>query len=239
MYVEVPRVSGKGRHRNLGLTRYRCLRNTSALEASFLHLRASVHPCSKSVGLPTLHVRLNMWDWSWNTRALQVSGEIPNVGHPWLWLVDQLADVCTGSDMFPDGSELPVTLRKWTRTNTALKSCTIRGVDWEVLKARNLCKSNGVRVSPLTDEDTLKIVLKFPELVKTNDWVQLEKVSGIRTNTFALEAMRQRCTDVALQCPALQADNLPALKAKLRSTAPDAPRSLHRPPTLSANLETV
>jgi len=97
----------------------------------------------------------------------------------------------TGSDMFPDGSELPVTLRKWTRTNTALKSCTIRGVDWEVLKARNLCKSNGVRVSPLTDEDTVKIVLNFPELVKTNDWVQLEKVSGIRTNSFALETMRQ------------------------------------------------
>ncbi len=85
--------------------------------------------------------------------------------------------MCTGSDMFPEGSEacggsvreacggsvreacggsvreacagsvreacsgsvreacagsvreLPVTLRKWTRTNTALKSCTIRGVD--------------------------------------------------------------------------------------------------------------
>ena len=82
-------------------------------------------------------------------------------------------------------------------------------------------------------------MLKFPELVSTNDWVQLEKVSGIRTNTFALESMRQRCTDVALQCPALQANNLPALKAKLRSTAPDAPRSVHRPPTLSANLGTA
>jgi hypothetical protein len=79
-----------------------------------------------------------MWDWSWNTRALQVSGEIPHVGHPWLWVVDQLADVYTGSDMLPDGAVLPVTLRQWTRTNTALKSCTIRGVDWEVLKARNL-----------------------------------------------------------------------------------------------------
>jgi hypothetical protein len=74
---------------------------------------------------------------------------------------------------------------------------------------------------------------------KTNDWVQLEKVSGIRTNTFALEAMRQRCIHVALQCPALQANNLPALKAKLRSTAPDAPRSVLRPPTLSANLGTA
>ena len=106
--------------------------------------------------------------------------------------------------MFPDGTVLPVTLCQWTRTNTVLKSCTIRGVDWEVLKARNLFKSNGVRVSPLTDEDTVKIVLKFPDLVKTNDWVQLEKASSILTNTFALEAMRQRCTDVALQCPDLE-----------------------------------
>jgi hypothetical protein len=138
-----------------------------------------------------------MWDWSWNTRVLQVSEEIPNVGHPWLWVVDQLPDVCTGSDMFPDGSDLPVTLCKWTHTNTVLKSCTIRGVDWEKVKTRDLCK-------PLTDEDTVKIVLKFPDLVKTNDWVQLDKVSGIRTNSFVLEAMRQRCTDVSLQCPALQ-----------------------------------
>jgi hypothetical protein len=71
-------------------------------------------------------------------------------------------------------------------------------------------------------------VLKVPDLVKSNDWVQLEKASGIRTNTFALEAMRQRCTDVALQCPDLEARGLPALRAKLRSTAPDAPRSATR-----------
>ncbi len=77
------------------------------------------------------------------------------------------------------------------------------------------------------------------ELVKTNDWVQLEKVSGIRTIAFSLEAMRQRCTDVPLQCPALEANNLPVLRAKLRSTAPNAPRSVHRPPTLSANLGTA
>ena len=198
-----------------------------------------MHPCAKSVGMSTLHVRLKMQDWSWNTRALQVSGEIPNIGHPCLWVVDQLADVCTGSDMFPDGAVLTVTLRQWTRTNTTFKSCTIRGVVWEVLKDRNLYKSNGVRVSPLTDEDTVKVVLKYPDLVKTNDWVQLEKASGIRTNTFALEAMRQRCTDVALQCPDLEARGLPALRAKLRSTAQNAPRLAHTPPTLSPNLGTT
>ena len=32
---------------------------------------------------------------------------------------------------------------------------------------------------------------------------------------------------------------MPTLKSKLRSTAPDAPRSVLRPPTLSANLATA
>ena len=32
---------------------------------------------------------------------------------------------------------------------------------------------------------------------------------------------------------------MPVLKDKLRSTTPDAPRSVHRPPTLSANLGTA
>ena len=94
-------------------------------------------------------------------------------------------------------------------------------------------------MSPLTDEDTVKIVLKFPDLVNTNDWVQLEKASGIRTNTFTLEAIRQRCTDAALQCPALEVNGLSTVRTKLRSTVPDAPRSAHRPPTLSANLDTA
>ncbi len=44
---------------------------------------------------------------------------------------------------------------------------------------------------------------------------------------------------MALQFSALQANNLYALKAQLRSTAPDAPRSVHRPPTLSVNLGTA
>ena len=78
-----------------------------------------------------------------------------------LWLVDQLADVCSESDMFPPGSPLPVSLRGWTRTQTNCKSCTIRGVDWEVVNARNQCKLNGVQVSELTDEETLKRVLQF------------------------------------------------------------------------------
>jgi hypothetical protein len=153
------------------LTKYRSLRTTSALEVSFVHLHSSIHPCSKTVGLCTLHVRLCLWDWTWNTRALQKSGDIPNVQHSWLWLVDQLADVCSESDMFLLGSPLPVSLCVWTRTQTNYKSCIIRGVDWEVVNARNQCKLNGVQVSELNDEETLKRVLQFPDLVRTNDWM--------------------------------------------------------------------
>jgi hypothetical protein len=32
----------------------------------------------------------------------------------------------------------------------------VRGVDWQVVKTRNLSKVNGVRVSQLTDENTSK-----------------------------------------------------------------------------------
>jgi hypothetical protein len=220
------------------LTKYRSLRTTSALEASFLHLHSSIHPCSKAVGLRTLHVRLCLWDWTWNTRALQKSGEIPNVQHSWLWLVDQLADVCSESDMFPPGSPLPVSLRDWTRTQTNYKSCTIRGVDWEVVNTRNQCKLNGVQVSELTAEETLKLVLQFPDLVRTNDWVQLEIASGIRTNSYALESMMTRCTNAALEYPHLEACGLGSLKATLRSTAPESPRSTLQSAALVSNLGT-
>ena len=140
--------------------------------------------------------------------------------------------------MFPPGSPLPVSLRGWTRTQTNCKSCTIRGVDWEVVNARNQCKLNGVQVSELTDEETLKRVLQFPDLVRTNDWVQLEMASGIRTNSYALESMMTRCTNAALEYPHLEACGLGSLKATLRSTAPEAPRSALQPATLVSNLGT-
>jgi hypothetical protein len=60
-------------------------------------------------------------------------------------------------------------------------------------------------VSELTDEETLKCVLQFPDLVRTNDWVQLEMVSGIRTNSYALESMMTRCTNATLEHPHLEA----------------------------------
>ena len=140
--------------------------------------------------------------------------------------------------MFPPGSPLPVSLRDWTRTHTNCKSCTIRGVDWEVVNARNLCKLHGVQVSELTTEETLKRVLQFPDLVRTNDWVQLEMASGIRTNSYALESMMTRCTNAALEYPHLEACGLGSLKATLRSTAPEAPRSALQPAALVSNLET-
>ena len=223
----------QGPHR---LIRYRCLRTSSGLEASFLHYRASMHPGGKALSLGSLHVRSNLWDWGWNTHALQRSGEIPEVGHSWLWLVDLLADVCSTSKMFPNVEDLPKELRHWTRTKTGCKPCTIRGVDWECVKARNACKEAGTDISPLTSEDTVKRVLEYPELIRTQDWVQLEKVSGIRTNASALQTLLQRCIGAGLQYPHLEACGLANLRAGLRTRAQGAPTAVYRPPSLQAEL---
>ena len=51
--------------------------------------------------------------------------------------MDQLADVCNGSDMFPEGSVLPVTLRKWTSSASSaedLISIVVCGACWNSQK---------------------------------------------------------------------------------------------------------
>ncbi len=93
-------------------------------------------------------------------------------------------------------------------------------------------------MSELTTEETLKRVLQFPDLVRTNDWVQLEMASSIRTNSFALESMMTRCTNAALEYPHLEACGLGSLKGTLRSTAPEAPRSILQSAALVSNLGT-
>ena len=50
--------------------------------------------------------------------------------------------------------------------------------------------------------------------------------------------MMTRCTNAALEYPHLEACGLGSLKATLRSTAPEAPRSTLQPPTLVSNLGT-
>ena len=236
MYVVLKQKVQRHRQGPHRLIRYRCLRTSSGLEASFLHYRASMHPGGKALSLESLHVRHNLWEWGWNTDALQQSGEIPEVGHSWLWLVDLLADVCSTSKMFPNAQDLPKEVRHWTRTKTGCQPCTIRGVDWECVKARNACKAAGTDISPLTSEDTVKRVLEYPKLIQTQDWVQLEKVAGIRTNTSALQALLQRCTGAGLQYPHLEACGLANLRAGLRTRAQDAPTDVYRPPSLEAEL---
>ena len=158
------------------------------------------------------------------------------VGHSWLWLVDLLADVCSTSKMFPNAQDLPKEVRHWTRTKTGCQPCTIRGVDWECVKARNACKAAGTDISPLTSEDTVKRVLEYPDLIRKQDCVQLEKVTGIRTNASALEALRQRCIGAGLQYPHLEACGLANLRAGLRTRAQDAPTGVYQPPSLEAEL---
>jgi len=104
------------------------------------------------------------------------------------------------------------------------------------VKARNACKAAGTDISPLTSEDTVKRVLEYPDLIRKQDWVQLEKVTGIRTNASALEALRQRCIGAGLQYPHLEACGLANLRAGLRTRAQGAPTGVYRPPSLEVEL---
>jgi hypothetical protein len=104
------------------------------------------------------------------------------------------------------------------------------------VKARNACKAAGTDISPLTSEDTVKRVLEYPDLIRKQDWVQLEKVAGIRTNASALQALLQRCTGAGLQYPHLEACGLANLRAGLRTRAQGAPTAVYRPPSLQAEL---
>ena len=142
------------------------------------------------------------------------------------------------SDQAHDLEGVQVTREVKGLTQTDCKSCSIRGVDWEVVNTRNLYKLNGVQVSELTTEETLKLALQFPDLVRTNDWVQLEMASGIRTNSYALESMMTRCTNVALKYPHLETCGLGSLRVTLRSTSPETPRSVFQSPTIVSNLGT-
>ena len=107
------------------------------------------------------------------------------------------------------------------------------------MKARNACKAAGTDISPLTSEAVVKCVLETPEsreCIRTQDWVQLEKVSGVRTNASALYALYQRCITAGLQYPHLEACGLANLRAGLRTQAHKAPLHVHKPPSLESNL---
>ncbi len=62
--------------------------------------------------------------------------------------------------------------------------------------------------------------------------------SGIRTNSYVLESMMTRCNTADLENPHLEACGLGSLKATLRSTAPEVPRSELEPVVPLSNLGT-
>ena len=69
-------------------------------------------------------IRANMFDYVWNVRTGMKIGDIPQVGHSWLWLLDYLKDILKE---YPE-SEHPDYLQKWRRTRTKEDPLTQRGI---------------------------------------------------------------------------------------------------------------
>ena len=222
MYRVVLRTPGR-------LPVYRCLRTTAALEAYFNHYHHSCKPGAKGMGLETLDVHTNLFDWGWNVQAAEHASVIPHVGHSWLWLLDTLAAICQD---LPDDTK-PRSLRHWKPINTSQKPCTFRGVDWEVY---NLHQESPIDVCSLHREQDIVAVLQFKDLVLRRDWEQLEEKTGIRTNAKALDSLITRAIDRGMSYPVALANGLDELRASLWTNAPEAPTGAQLPgmPSFSA-----
>jgi hypothetical protein len=151
------------------------------------------------------------------------------VGHPWLWLVDTLANICRDLP----AEKLPPILRKWKCIDTSIKPCTFRGVDWEVVKLRQESASAHVDVSNLHRQEDISAVLEYPDLVLRRDWVMLEEKTGIRTNERAINSLLHRVTQRGMCYPVALQNGLETLRAQLRTHAPDAPTGAQVPATAS------
>ena len=118
-----------------GRLKYRSLRNTSPLEGSFLHWRASRHPTAKGAGPKSTQIHTNMWDFNWSLNAAAAANLMRTIHHHQPWLIDAIAHTCRG--WLPD-DELPPIVQNWACIDTTIAPCTFRGMDWEVQSTSSL-----------------------------------------------------------------------------------------------------
>ena len=126
----VPRVRRQtAKAANLRVGRSPAL-NTSPLEGSFLHWRASRHPTAKGAGPKSTQIHTNMWDFNWSLNAAAAANLMRTIHHHQPWLIDAIAHTCRG--WLPD-DELPPIVQNWACIDTTIAPCTFRGMDWEAV----------------------------------------------------------------------------------------------------------
>jgi len=212
-----------------GMVIYRCFRSSSPLEGYHLHFRAAVHPAAKSAGPRLHHVRSTMFDFVWNARTAMRVGDVPNVGHTWLWLMDLLVDIMRTVP----AAKTPEAVARWKRTQTVAPS----GEKWEpvtkrgVLDAQVMCASTDptARLAALRSLDEVSHLLQHPAQVARGDALAVSRVTGMNLRKPTLEKARDDIVSRAQAHEVLQGAGVAELNNRLRSTATEAPQP-HAPP---------
>ena len=134
----VPMYAPIGIYKASGLTKYRCLRSQSALEAYHLHLRLAKSPMARTAGMQMGIAREMLFDFNWAIKAMEKAKRMKKHGHMFLWYVDALYDVVAG---WLEPGAMPAVLKDWNRVDTTVKPAMFRGVDlntWAAKKSRSV-----------------------------------------------------------------------------------------------------
>jgi hypothetical protein len=193
-----------------GFVFYRCLRTSSPLEGYHLHFRQAVHPCAKTMGPKHHMIRANLFDYVWNVRTAWRAGDLPEVGHTWLWLLDYMKDILKD---YPE-AELPRYLRDWTRTDTLSDPLTRRGIlDDQLVQALE----HHNKMSPLRSPADVAKALSEPTAVASGDTRTLKDRTGLETTRGALVAFGERAVQREGSHRVLEANGIGELRSRLKT----------------------
>ena len=198
-----------------GRRKWRSLRNTSPLEASYLHFSRSRHPTAKSAGPKSTQIHSNMWDFNWSLNAAAKAKLMRTIYHHQPWLIDMIAKTCHG---WIAEDELPPLVQGWAAIDTTIPPCTFRGIDWEVYNLERADGNRRINISMLRSEEDIRKVCEYPELVIAGDWPQLARLTGVYTDAKRLQDLATRVIHRELSNAVLNERGLQRLLDELRKT---------------------
>ena len=184
-----------------GFVRYRTVRTSSPLEGSFQTYSRNISACSRASGPLALTIRTFLFDLAWTINAAVEAHLMVDSGHHQPWLVDATMSILSG---YLGEDELPKRFAEWRPIDMSRKPISFRGYDFGMEAHRAQARRHKVSLSTLQEEEDIRKVLQFPDLVLKKNWAAILEKTGIRTNEKYLEKLKKRVLERALTDSALE-----------------------------------
>ena len=206
-----------------GLVLYRCVRTSSALEGSFQTYSRCINASSRASGPLPLTIRTFLFDLAWTINAAVEAHLMVDSGHHQPWLMDSMCSILSG---YLREDELPTRYAKWRPIDMSRKPVTFRGYDFGMEAHRAEARRHKVCVSTLQEEEDIRNVLQYPELVLASNWAAILDKTGIRTNEKYLQRLKKRVLEKAATESALE--GVKELQGSMQGTEGTADGALTR-----------